>query len=109
MSKYIIFYRAPMIWTEKPDVTPEDMQAGMQAWMKWSERCGDGLVDFGSPLGEQRLVTPSGSAPSDSDVVGFSMLEADDMDAALALCEGHPHLEWMDGCEISVHEFLSMG
>ena len=32
-------------------------EAGMEPWMAWAERCGDGLVDMGTPLGGGRKVT----------------------------------------------------
>ena len=90
------------------DATPEDMKEGMEPWMAWVRRCGDGLVDLGTPLGGGQRVTKSGSSPSDKNVVGYSILQADNMEAAQALGKGHPHLEWMAGCEIEVHESLPL-
>ena len=76
----------------------------MEAWMAWAARCGDGLVDMGSPLTGGQKLSKSGSAPSDKQVIGYSILQADDMESAKALLDGHPHLEWAEGCEIEVHE-----
>jgi hypothetical protein len=28
------------------------------------------------------------------------------MDAAVAMLQGHPHLDWATGCEIEVHEAM---
>ena len=67
-------------------------------------RVGNGMVDFGTPLADGTKVTPSGSSASTNDVVGYSIIEAADMDAALALAQGHPHLTMPGGCEIEVHE-----
>jgi hypothetical protein len=36
--------------------------------------------------------------------VGYSIIEATDRDDALALAEGHPHLNMPGGCTIEVHE-----
>ena len=90
------------------DATPEDMKKGMEAWMTWTERCGEGLLDIGSPLGGGLTVTEEGSSPSDKNVVGYSLLQAEDMDGAISLLQGHPHLGWAEGCEIEVHECLPL-
>ena len=80
----------------------------MEPWMEWAERCGSGLVDLGSPLMGGQKLSKSGSSPSDKQVVGYSILQAEDMEAAQALLRGHPHLEWTAGCEIEVHESAAM-
>ena len=83
-------------------------EEGMEAWMTWAESCGDGLVDIGSPLGNGLTVTDSGSSQSEKGVAGYSILQADSMEGALALLQGHPHLGWAEGCEIEVHECLPL-
>ena len=91
------------------DATPEDMQAGMEQWMAWAQRCGDGLVDMGTPLGGGQKISASGSSsPTDVLVAGYSILQAADMEAAKALIAGHPHLAWDAGCEIEIHESLPL-
>ena len=72
------------------NASPEEMKAGMEPWMAWAAKCGEGLVDLGAPL------------------VGYSILQAEDMEGAKALLEGHPHLEWTGGCEIEVHESMPL-
>ncbi len=108
MKKYLVTYHAPASFQEVANATPEDMQKGMEAWKKWAERCGSGLVDWGSPLMGGQKLSKSGSSPSDKQVVGYSILQAEDMEAAKALLRGHPHLEWAGGCEIEVHESATM-
>ncbi len=76
--------------------------------MAWAKKCGDSLVEFGTPLVDGQKVIKSGSSPSDRDVTGYSILQADSMDDAKALVEGHPHLGWADGCEIEIHESKPM-
>jgi len=109
MKKFIVIYHAPASATEQmANATPEQMQEGMKPWMDWAARCGSGLVDMGTPLGNGQKVSKSGSVPSDRDVAGYSILQAESMDAAKALLSGHPHLEWDAACEIEVHEALPM-
>ena len=109
MGKYIVLYHAPKSAVEAmANVTPEEMQKGMELWMAWAERCGDSLVDMGAPLGGGQKLTKSGSTPSDKDVTGYSILEAENIEAAQALLAGHPHLVWEAGCEIEVHEAMPL-
>ena len=107
MKKYIVIYHAPTSAMEQMnDATPEEMKAAMEPWMAWAKSSGDALVEFGTPLGGGRKIAKSGSSPSNKNVVGYSVLQAENMEAAQALLKGHPHLEWAAGCEIEVHESL---
>ncbi len=109
MKKFIVIYHASApaleLWGK---ASAEDMQKGGEAWMAWAARCGNALVDMGTPLSGGQRLSKSGSAPSDMGVVAYSILQAEDMGAAKALLEGHPHLEWESGCEIEVHESMAM-
>ena len=90
------------------DATAEEMKKGMEPWMAWAAKCGGALVDWGSPLSGGQKLSKSGSSPSDKNVVGYSILQAEDMQGAKALLKGHPHLGWADGCEIEVHESMPL-
>lgn len=109
MEEYVVIYHASASAVEQTkNMSPEDMKEGMELWMAWAKRCGDGLLDLGTPLGGGRKVTDSGSSPSDKNVMGYSILQAENMEAAQALLKGHPHLGWAAGCEIEVHESLPL-
>jgi hypothetical protein len=109
MKRFIVIYYAPASAIEQmKDASPEDMKKGMEPWMEWVKRCGSGLVDMGTPLSGGVKLTKSGSSPSDKNVSGYSILQAEDMEGAKALLEGHPHLEWTVGSEIEVHESMPM-
>jgi hypothetical protein len=107
VKKFFVVYHAPAQWNEMKDATPEQMQDGMKKWMVWAEKCGEHLVDMGNPLVGGRKVKSSGVAPSDKDVVGFSVLQAESMDDAVGLLKEHPHLDWADECDIEVHEYAA--
>ncbi len=105
MTKYIVLYHMPQeAMDNMPEMSPEEMQEGMKPWMKWAEDCGDALVDLGTPLGNGQALTQSGSSPSTTGVAGYSILEADSIDGAKKLLEGHPHMTWNPACSIEVHE-----
>lgn len=110
MKKYIVIYHAPAeAMAQMADITPEQREEGMKPWMEWAARCGEQLVDLGTPLmGGLALSPGGGSAPSDKEVTGYSILQAEDMDGAVALLQGHPHLNWTGGCSIEVHESMPL-
>ena len=93
MNKYIVIYHANAeALAGMQSATPEEMAEGMKPWMTWAEACGDGLVDMGTPLGGGLKLTSGGSSPSDREVTGCSILQAENMAAAEAMLQGHPHL-----------------
>jgi len=104
MSKYVFIYHAPMTPADATPPNPEQMEAVMGQWNAWAAKVGDRMVDFGTPLAGGTRVTTEGTSPSTREVVGYSILEADDFDAALELAQNHPHLNMPGGCEIEVHE-----
>ena len=109
MKKFIVIYYAPADAMEKmKNSSPEDMKKGMEAWMQWAQKCGSALVDMGTPLGGGLSVTPDGTTPSKHGVVGYSVLQAADMNGAVKLLDAHPHLGWVDGCSVEVHECLPL-
>ena len=109
MKRFIVIYHATGKAAEKmANVTPEEAKKGMEPWFAWKEKVGAGMVDMGTPLGNGMKVTKDGITPSDKGVVGYSILQANNMDEAVEMLKGHPHLEWMDGCSIEVHESLSL-
>jgi len=110
MKKYIVVYHAPAAaWEQMKDMTPEDHKKGMEPWNVWMKKVGKGLVDMGAPLTNGQLVTKSGTTKSQSDVAGYSILQAKNMNEATKLLQHHPHLEWAQGCKIEVFETKPMG
>ncbi len=109
MKKFFVIYTAPAsYWEQMQNSSPEDMKKGMEQWEVWAKKCGNGLVDMGTPLSGGQKITKSGSSPSEKNVVGYSILQAENMEGAKALLAEHPHLEWTGGCEIEVHESMPM-
>ena len=106
MKKFLVTYHVPAeVMAQMGEPTPEEWKKGMEPWMAWSARVGDQLVDMGTPLHGGQNVRPDG-AVSDSArrVTGYSILQADSMEEALRLLDGHPHLGWNPDCEVEVHE-----
>ena len=102
MAKFLVLYRAKKTATEQMAAgTPEQAQAGMEAWMTWAQRAGDAVVDLGAPLA---VVEPGGDAGDP--IGGYSVLQADDAQALDKVLDGHPHAAM--GGTIEILEFLSM-
>jgi hypothetical protein len=106
MTKFMVLYRSATSAREQmASGTPEQAQAGMDAWMAWAAKAGDAIVDLGAPLADAAHVGP-GSAGDSDHVTGFSILQAESADALTGILDGHPHLQM--GGSIEVLEFLSM-
>jgi hypothetical protein len=106
MTKYVFIYHAPTAPADAVPPSQEQMDAVMAEWTAWAGKVGDRMVDFGTPLAGGVRVSPEGTGPSAREVSGYTILEADDLDAALELARNHPHLSMPGGCEIEVHEAL---
>ena len=102
MTKYLVLYRSGMTASEQmASSTPEQAQAGMEAWMAWAGQAGDAVVDLGSPTS---VVDPGGD--SGDPIGGYSIMQAESHDALAALLENHPHKAM--GGTIETLECLSM-
>jgi len=77
---------------------PESSEEGAKHMSKieaWVGGLGDAVVNPGHPLGKSKTVS-SGAVSDDGGsnrLVGFSIVKADSMDAALEMAKGYPHLE----------------
>ena len=110
MKKFIVLYHAPMdAMKQTANSSPEEQTKGMELWMQWAQKCGDKLVDLGAPLMNAHQLSPGGkSKNSVNDIVGYSILQAENMDEAKKLMQAHPHLGWNADCSIEVHETMPL-
>ena len=107
MSKYILLYRGPA--TPMENITEEQGAEQMRAWGEWGERAGAALTDFGSPFGARMSVGDDGSTPAPSDLNGYTIVEAESLDAARGLTEKHPFLSEGNGRHaVEIFELLPM-
>ena len=98
MAKFMVLYRSPVSAEEQmASATPEQAQAGLDAWNAWGAKAGDSLVDFGTPVSHAGVVG-AGGAPSGDYIGGFSVLEAGSADELKPLLDDHPHL-MIGGCD----------
>ncbi|MEI9949977.1 MAG: YciI family protein [Pseudomonadota bacterium] len=105
MKKFLVLYRSTISATERMSKsTPEQGKAVMDAWMGWAQRSAAALVEMGAPLGDSTLLKGSATAGY---IGGFSIVQAESVDAAKKIFDGHPHFE-APGNSIELLELLSM-
>jgi hypothetical protein len=107
MAKFIYLYRGPA--TPVPSRTPEQSAAREAAFGAWMEKAGAALVDVGSPFGTGASVRDDGTEGTAGDLIGYTIVEAEDLAAAKALTDGLPFLSGSDGkCAVEIFELLPM-
>lgn len=94
--------------TPQSEITPEVGAQLMQAWNSWMGKVGTALVDAGAPFaGNSTAVVADGSTRSASDLTGYTIVEAPDIDAAKTLVGGNPFLD--DGSAKFAVEIYELG
>jgi len=90
MSNYIFAYHGG-----KDPESPEEAAKHMEKWNAWMDSLGDVFANPGTPLKSSITLSSGGilDVNSDSQLSGFSILTADNMDAALEIAKGCPFLE----------------
>ncbi|HEY3408530.1 MAG TPA: hypothetical protein VGK53_10215 [Propionicimonas sp.] len=106
---YLVVYKAPISVRERfARATPEEARLGVLQWAQWAQRVGGALVYPGAPIGHALRVTSAGVQPTESAVVGLSILQAPDLDTAVAMVRDHHHLGWSADCEIELLEEMAI-
>ncbi len=106
MGKYLLVYTGG----EGQPGTDAERAAIMQAWTDWFTQLGPAIADPGNPIGPgAKSVSSSGQVadrPVGTPATGYSVLQVDSMDAAVAYARQCPHLA--AGGQISVYETFSV-
>ena len=97
MSNYVFAYHGG-----KEFESPEEGAKRMAKWNAWLSGLGDAAVNPGTPLGMHKTVSSGGVSDGggSNPLVGFSIVKADSMDAALEMAKGCPFLE-IDTIEVA--------
>ena len=104
MAKFILVYHGG----KQPEGEAE-MARVMDAWSSWLGSAGDSLVDGGHPVGMSTTVLPGGKVENNggaNPISGYSLIEAADVDAAVAYAKKCPILE--DGGSVEIAECFDM-
>ena len=105
MAKYVLAYSGGNAMPES-----EEAQAEVMAeWGAWFGQIAGDLVDGGNPFGPARSIASDGSVSDgggSTQLTGYSVISAADLDAAVATAKGCPVLA-NDG-NVEVYEALDM-
>ncbi|MCW1959652.1 MAG: hypothetical protein KIH64_014130 [Mycobacterium sp.] len=93
MPKYLALFKSGGSGMTEPSAGEH------KAWMDWREAVGDAIVDFGAPT----TAVPGGGG---GDVGGYSIVQADSLEALDAVFENNPHRH--RGGIIELHEIVDM-
>jgi hypothetical protein len=104
MAKYLLVYHGGSM--------PEGeaaQSAVMAAWGTWFQNLGPALADGGNPTSQAKTIAGDGSVSDGggaNPATGYSLIEADSLDAAVTLAKGCPVLG--GGATIEVAETFNV-
>ena len=103
MKNYAFFY-----YGEPKFDNPEEGAKEQASFMAWVSSLGDAVVNPGTPLETAKTVSASGvsDGPSSNRLTGFSVVKADNMEAAIEMARGCPFLKVGT---VDVAEVMQMG
>ena len=105
MAKFIFVYKGPA--TDMKDMSEEQGKAVMDVWNRWIEKTGSSLVDVGQPMANGVSLVDDGSEGTVALLNGYSIVEAEDLEGAKSLADGHPFLSEGKGkFAIDIYELL---
>lgn len=90
MPTFVLAYRLPTDYVRTPE--------SGQTWRSWFESMGDSLVDLGKPV-----VTATALGNHDggtTELGGYSLVVADDLQGAVAIAKGCPALSRDGGVDV---------
>ena len=97
MSTFLFAYRVPS------DYATGNSQ-NVAAWKAWFESMGSSVADVGNPVIDRRTLGASGS---DKVLGGYSLITADNLDAAVEMAKGCPLLNIGGAVEVGELQILN--
>ena len=93
--KFFVTYQMPHTgldeWMRVPEEERKALELQMQTeWNAWMERNKSSVTETAG-VGKPKRVTAAGVEDSRNDVMMYSFVEADSLEAAAELFKGHPH------------------
>ncbi len=109
MKKFLALYRMDMEAMKKmmAESSPEDRAKGMEEWKTWMAAHQADMADMGGPTGKNMKVTKDGATEESNDLGGFTVIQAESIEAAAKLLADNPHFS-MPGATIDLAEVQSM-
>jgi hypothetical protein len=89
MSKFVFSFRS-----QKGRTVSAAEEA---AWGNWFQEIAPNIAEFGNRVGD---TSPLGNTGTDTELAGYVVVNADDLESAAALAKGCPGLEHGGGVEV---------
>ena len=115
MKKFLALYigtpegRVRAGWDDMDDAGRESRQKeAFDAWAAWGSAHAVNIVDGGAPVGRTKRAGPDGIADIRNAITAYTIVEAEDHDAAARMFENHPHFTLFPGDSVEIMEILPM-
>jgi hypothetical protein len=108
MKKYFVLFMASPVDFQKvvadmANMSKEQLAEFNDHWVGWAKAAG--VVDMGSPVGQNKRVSMSGVRNEKNEVGGYMVIQAESHDEAAQKVKDHPHFKifpngWLDVMEV---------
>jgi len=90
MTDFIVLYKGP--YADMSEIPEDVFKEVMAAWGVWIENVGKALKEIGAPMVKGVSIVDDGSSGTVSDLTGYSIISAENIEEAKKLVKSHPHL-----------------
>ena len=105
MARYLLLYSG-----DQTIASREEQDRMLEEWVAWYEKLGAAIADGGDPVGASKHISgpgvPAQDGPGGMPASGYTVIEADSLDAAAAICADHPHLAY--GGSVHIFETIDL-
>lgn len=118
MARFMFIYHdSPEIHSKEMSMSPEDMQGIMEQWNGWIGKgmeegwmadSGDALKPDGRIMDSNKVISDGPFTESKEIIGGFSIIEAEDYDAACEIAKSCPAFN-SGSCRLEVRELAGFG
>ncbi len=108
MKKFVFVYYGG---GDSAETSKEETDKTTADWGKWFEEMGSAIVDGGNPFieGGQAVTAGGVSTIENMPATGYTIVNAEDMDAAVEMAKGNPIHKHTDGkAAVRVYEAMPM-
>ncbi len=90
MAKFLVLY----ISKKTAEQQIEDMRKGRETWTNWFKSQGPAIKDTGNPTAKPVALNRKGKTKAHAnDVAGYTIIEANNIDAVKVMMRDNPHLD----------------
>lgn len=103
-----LYYNTSGAHQPSPELSPEEKEQMLAPWGAWQQKCGEGLVDMGSPFAPASSSNDGNTwSASKNLVTGYSIVRASSLAEAQEMFEGHPIYAYPDHA-VEISECMPM-